>query len=105
RFFEIASMSSWFPTLVDAHGPLECRPTALITQSVVLNLRRLDEVGRLRCHGIAMMEAIRATECLNSLFDVRGRGHWAVHRRILGEPEMRSVVMVMPDVLHHEAFQ
>jgi hypothetical protein len=62
RFFEIASMSSWFPTLVDAHGPLECRPTALITQSVVLNLRRLNEVGRLRCHGIAMMEATHATE-------------------------------------------
>src|SRR5215469_7698961 len=30
-FFEIASMSSWFPTWIDAHRPLECRPTAAIT--------------------------------------------------------------------------
>jgi hypothetical protein len=64
--------------------------------SVFLNLRRLNEVGHLRLHGIAMMEATQATEGLNSLFDAYGWGHWAVCRRILGEPEMRSA---------HEAFQ
>ena len=61
-FFEIASISSWFPTWIDAHGPLECRPTVAITRSTPRNLRRLNEVDRLRCHGIAMVQAAQPTE-------------------------------------------
>lgn len=97
-------MSRWF-----RHGStLMVRSNADQRQrlhSCLLNLRRLNELGRLRCHGIAMMEATHATERLNSLFDARGRDQWAICRRILGEPEVRSVVMVIPDVLSHEAFQ
>ena len=51
------------------------------------------------------MQAAEAPERLNSLFDARGRSHWARDRRILGEPEMGSVHVVIPDVLRHEAFQ
>ena len=52
-----------------------------------------------------MMQAAEAPERLNSLFNARGRSHWALGRRILGEPEVGSVLMVIPDVLGHEAFQ
>src|SRR5215831_12703312 len=44
------------PTRIDAHGPPECRPTRVFRQSAARNLCRLNELGRLRCYGIAMVQ-------------------------------------------------
>ena len=104
-FFEDASIPSWFPTWIDADRPLKCRPTVAIARSALRNLRRRNEVGRLRHHGIAMMQAAQTTERLNSLSSARGWSHGALGRRILGEPEVRSVIVVILDVLAQEAFQ
>src|SRR5439155_21760638 len=67
-----------------------------------LTVRR---IGWRRWHGVTMMQATESSERLNPASVRRGPRDCAPCWRILGQPQMGSVLVVVADIFAHESFQ
>lgn len=63
------------------------------------------KIPPLRCYAVAMMQATKSSEGLNPASVVRACSGGASFWRVLGQPQMGSVFVVVADVFAHESLQ